>query len=126
MKYLLFLLCVGAILTGCAAPSQPGTYRRVDQDTAMDLMESEQDYIILDVRTYDEYDEGHIPGAVCIPNQIIDEEPLPELEDMDQLILVYCRSGRRSKDAAEKLAAIGYTNVVEFGGILSWNGEIES
>ncbi len=126
MKYLLFLLCVGALLTGCAAKSQPGTYRRVDQDTAMDLMESEQDYIILDVRTYDEYDEGHIPGAICIPNQIIDEEPLPELEDMDQLILVYCRSGRRSKDAAEKLASIGYTNVVEFGGILSWNGEIES
>lgn len=126
MKYLLFLLCVGALLTGCAAKSQPGTYRRVDQDTAMDLMESEQDYIILDVRTYDEYDEGHIPGAICIPNQIIDEEPLPELEDMDQLILVYCRSGRRGKDAAEKLASIGYTNVVEFGGILSWNGEIES
>ncbi len=73
------------------------------------------------MRTYDEYADELIPGAISIPNQIIDEEPLPELNDMDQLILVYCRS----EDAAEKLAAIGYTNIVEFGGILSWNGEIE-
>ena len=89
-------------------------------------MESASDYILLDVRTQAEYDQGHIPGAVCIPNETIGTEEIPALPDKDQLILVYCRSGNRSKQAAQKLAEQGYTNIVEFGGILSWPGETVS
>ncbi len=124
MKYLAFILCFGALLAGCGSAPQELGFRQVDQETAKELMRTEQDYIILDVRTYEEYVEGHIPDAICIPNEVIDEEPLPELDDPDQLILVYCRSGRRSKEAAEKLADAGYTNVVEFGGIIDWTGDI--
>ena len=90
------------------------------------MMESETDYILLDVRTQQEYDQGHIPGAICVPNEAIGSGEISELPDKEQLILVYCRSGNRSKQAAEKLANAGYTNVVEFGGILSWTGETVS
>ena len=86
------------------------------------MMEEEADYIILDVRTADEYQERHIPGAMNIPNEAIGDAEIPELPDKGQLILVYCRSGNRSKQAASKLAALGYSNVVEFGGINSWPG----
>ena len=80
--------------------------------------------MILDVRRKDEFDEGHIPGAICIPNEsIIDTQP-EELPDLDQIILVYCRSGRRSKEASQKLFDMGYTNVFEFGGIIDWTGEV--
>ncbi len=88
-------------------------------------METEQDYVILDVRTRSEYDSGHIPGAVCLPNEDIGSEDPAALPDKDQLILVYCRSGNRSAQAARKLAALGYTDVVDFGGINAWPGEIE-
>ena len=88
-------------------------------------MENEPDYIILDVRTQEEYDEGHIPGAICIPNETIGDQPPALLPDKDQLIFVYCRSGNRSKQASAKLAALGYTNIKEFGGIIDWTGEIE-
>ena len=91
----------------------------------MDLMETEEDYVILDVRTKEEYDEKHIKGAILVPNETIGNEEILELPDKDQMILVYCRSGNRSKQASEKLAKLGYTNVYEFGGINSWTGEVE-
>ena len=87
-------------------------------------MRSEEGYIILDVRRADEFSNGHIPGAINVANETIGEEEIPELPNKSQLILVYCRSGRRSKEAAEKLVKLGYTNVVEFGGINDWTGEI--
>ena len=90
------------------------------------MMEEENDYIILDVRTPEEFAEKHIPDAINIPNETIGTEDIPELSDKDQLILVYCRSGNRSKQASEKLARLGYTNIVEFGGINDWPGETVS
>ena len=95
-----------------------------DQESAMQMMEEESDYIILDVRTLAEYDSGHIPGAICIPNERIDDSPLSQLPDLSQTIFVYCRTGRRSKEAAQKLADIGYTGIIEIGGIETWPGEI--
>lgn len=89
------------------------------------MMASESDYIILDVRRPDEFAAGHIPNAVNIPNESIGADEIDELPDKDRLILVYCRSGNRSKQASEKLVRLGYTNIVEFGGILDWKGEIE-
>ena len=100
------------------------TYECISQEEAKRLMESENDYIILDVRTQEEYDSGYIPNAICIPNESITTEPPAELLKKDQLILVYCRSGNRSKQAAQKLVEMGYTNVKEFGGINTWDGEI--
>ena len=79
--------------------------------------------VLLDVRTPEEFADKHIPGAINIPNETIGTDEIPELPDKDQLILVYCRSGNRSKQASEKLAALGYTNIVEFGGINDWPGE---
>ena len=92
---------------------------------AVKIMETEKNYIILDVRRADEFAEGHIPGAINVANESIGAEEIPELPDKAQLILVYCRSGRRSKEASEKLVELGYTNIVEFGGINDWPGEIE-
>ena len=88
------------------------------------MMEEETGYIILDVRTQDEYAQGHIPGAICVPNETIGTADIPELPDKDQRIFVYCRSGRRSKEASQKLAELGYTDIVEFGGIIDWQGEV--
>lgn len=98
------------------------TYECISQEEAHALMEDGVDCIILDVRTWEEYNEKHILNAICIPNETIDTEPPAELPDKDQLILVYCRSGNRSKQASEKLAAMGYTNIKEFGGINTWPG----
>ena len=95
-------------------------------DEAITMMESENDYIILDVRTPEEFADKHIPGAINIPNETIGAEEIPELPDKDQLILVYCRSGNRSKQASDKLVRLGYTNIVEFGGINDWLGETVS
>ena len=100
-------------------------YEQISQDEARLLMAESEDRIILDVRTKEEYTEGHIPGAICVPNETIGTEMPKELPDKEQLILVYCRSGNRSKKAAEKLVKIGYTNIKEFGGIITWNGYIE-
>ena len=85
----------------------------------------EPNVVVLDVRTAEEYAEGHIPGAINVANEDIGAEQPSELPDLDQVIFVYCRSGRRSKEASSKLAALGYTNIYEFGGILDWDGEIE-
>ena len=98
-------------------------YTQITMDEAVSMMENESDYIILDVRRPDEFAEKHIPNAINIPNEIIGTEEIAELPDKDQLILVYCRSGNRSKQASKKLAALGYTNVYEFGGINDWPGE---
>lgn len=121
----LLLLLPVMLLTGCSASEPSQTYRQVSADEAIALMETQTDYIILDVRTRAEYEEKHIPGAVCIPNESIGTEEIPELPDKDQLILVYCRSGRRSQLAAEALVELGYTNIKEFGGILDWPYEVE-
>lgn len=109
---------------GTSGSSSSG-YRQISMDEAVKMMRDEKDYIILDVRRPDEYAEGHIPGAINVPNEEIGTAEIAELPNKSQLILVYCRSGRRSKEAAEKLIKLGYTNIVEFGGILDWKGEKE-
>ena len=119
---LLFLI----LLAGCAAPKGNTSYRQMNMTDAISLMESEAGYVILDVRTAEEFQDKHIPGAINIPNESIGTAEIPELPEKDQLILVYCRSGNRSKQASEKLAALGYTNIVEFGGINSLPGETVS
>ena len=103
--------------------AQEGSYTQISMDEAVTMMDEETDYIILDVRRPDEFADKHIPNAINVPNETIGEEEIPELPDKDQMILVYCRSGNRSKQASEKLAALGYTNVYEFGGINDWPGE---
>ena len=125
MKTIIPMILTLLLLAGCAAaPSDKAAYRQITMEDAVAMMEEEADYIILDVRTKEEYASGHIPNAINIPNEVIGSEEIPELPDKDQLILVYCRSGNRSKQASKKLANLGYTNVVEFGGIMDWTGEI--
>ena len=114
------------ILSSCGAPgSSSSGYRQISMDEAVKMMRDEKDYMILDVRRPDEFAEGHIPGAINVPNEEIGTTEIAELPQKSQLILVYCRSGRRSKEASEKLVKLGYTNIVEFGGIIDWKGEIE-
>ena len=125
MKKLIPILLSALMFTGCAGTSnsQTNTYRSITMDEAVDMMAKETGYIILDVRRPDEFAAGHIPNAINVPNETIGTAEIPELPDKDQLIMVYCRSGRRSKEASEKLVKLGYTNIVEFGGILDWKGE---
>ena len=115
---------LAALLAACGATSKP-SYRQITADEAAQMMQEETGFVLLYVRTQEEYASGHIPGAICIPNETIGSEEIPELPDKDQLILVYCRSGNRSKQASQKLAEQGYTNVVEFGGINGWTGDLE-
>ena len=123
-KMIIFGACILLLLAGCGAPEQKVSYRQITMNDAIWMMTEEKGYIILDVRTKEEFASGHIPNAINIPNEAIGTSEIPELPNKDQLILVYCRSGNRSKQASEKLAALGYTNIVEFGGINSWPGEI--
>lgn len=123
MKRIIPILMALLLLSGCATQSAEKTYRQISMEEAVTMMEEETEYIILDVRTAEEYSEKHIPGAINIANESIGTEDIPELLDKDQLILVYCRSGNRSKQASEKLVKLGYTNIVEIGGINSWPGE---
>ena len=123
MKKVLPILLAVLLLVGCAAPAAENSYRQISMTDAVTMMEEETGYIILDVRTPEEFADKHIPGAINIPNETISTEEIPELPNKDQLILVYCRSGNRSKQASEKLVALGYTNIVEFGGINDWPGE---
>ena len=125
-RVLLLILAVVMLLSGCAsANSSPSaSYTQITQEEAKEMMKKDDGHIIIDVRRQDEYDEGHIPGAVLIPNESITDKQPEELPELDQIILVYCRSGRRSKEASQKLADIGYTHVYEFGGINTWTGEI--
>ena len=138
IPFLLIFLAGFLLLSGCSASESQNIsggnqdsdrdsgYRRVSMSEAVDIMATESDYIILDVRTPEEFSDKHIPDAVNIPNETIGTEEIDSLPNKDQLILVYCRSGNRSKQASEKLADLGYTNVVEFGGINDWTGETVS
>ena len=126
MKWIPFFMIL-TLLAGCAAPVQEVSgYRQISMKEAMDMMEEKSGYIILDVRTPEEFNDKHIPGAINVANETIGTGEIPELPDKEQLILVYCRSGNRSKQASEKLVELGYTNIVEFGGIKDWPGEVVS
>ena len=128
MKKLIFLLLAVMMLTACGQDkenNQGAVYVNITAEEAKQIMDSEEGYIILDVRTQEEYNQGHIPGAIVISHEEIEEKAEQVLTDKDQLILVYCRSGRRSKIAAEALAELGYTNIKEFGGIIDWPYEVE-
>ena len=135
-KYLTLLLLLAVLLAGCGkettqqtqAPTEmtkEAVYVNITAQEAKKIMDEREGYIILDTRTREEYDEGHIPGAILIPHDQIREQAESVLTDKDQLILVYCRSGRRSKLASEDLVELGYTNIMEFGGILDWPYETE-
>ena len=128
MKKLVFLLLAVMLLTACGHDkenNQGAVYMNITAEEAKQIMDTEEGYIILDVRTQEEYDEDHIPGAIVISHEEIAEKAEDVLTDKDQLILVYCRSGRRSKLAAEALVELGYTNIKEFGGIIDWPYEVE-
>ena len=128
MKKLIFLFLAVMMLTACGQNTEnnrEAAYMNITAEEAKQIMDSETGYIILDVRTQEEYDQGHIPGAIVISHEQIAEKAEEMLTDKDQLILVYCRSGRRSKLAAQILAELGYTNIKEFGGILDWPYEVE-
>lgn len=127
MKKLIPIVLSALMLTECARlGNQINSYRQISMDEAVTMMEQEREYMILDVRTPEEFAEKHIPNAINVPNENIGTEEISQLPDKDQLIMVYCRSGRRSKEAMEKLAAFGYTNIVEFSGIIDWKGETVS
>lgn len=127
IKRLIPIILSTILLTACTLPKKhQSTYKQITMDEAANIMKTETDYIILDVRRPDEFNEKHIPGAINVPNETIGDEDIPALPDKDQLILVYCRSGNRSKQAAEKLVKLGYTNITEFGGIIDWRGETVS
>ena len=128
MNKLVFLLLAVMMLTACGQNTendQGAVYVNITAEEAKQIMDSEEGYIILDVRTQEEYDEGHIPGAIVISHEEIADKAEEVLTDKGQLILVYCRSGRRSKIAAEALVELGYTNIKEFGGIIDWPYEVE-
>lgn len=128
MKKLLFLILAVMLLTACAHTKendQEAAYMNITAQEAKTIMDTEQGYVILDTRTREEYDQGHIPGAVQISHDEITEKAEELLTDKDQLILVYCRSGRRSKLASEALVKLGYTNIREFGGIIQWPYDVE-
>ena len=128
MKKLIILLLAVMLLTACGQDienDQGAVYVNITAQEAKQIMDTEEGYIILDVRTQEEYDEGHIPGAIVISHEEIAEKAEAVLTDKNQLILVYCRSGRRSKIASEALVELGYTNIKEFGGIIDWLYEVE-
>ena len=130
-KILILCMTFIFILTGCGNTDsvqnteQKTGYKQVSMEEGLELMEADSDYILLDVRRDDEFEEGHIPGAINIPNESIGTEEIAELPDKSQAIYVYCRSGNRSKQASQKLVDLGYTDVIEFGGIIDYSGEIE-
>lgn len=126
LKCFLIFFMLTVIASGCSVSSKEKktSYEQITMEEVLDLMENEKDYVILDVRTEGEYKEGHIPGALNIPNETIGKEEIAALPDKTKKILVYCRSGSRSKQAAKKLADLGYENIYEFGGIIDWKGDI--
>ena len=128
MKKLLCIMIALLVLTACGQDKeneQEAVYVNITAQQAKEIMDSRNDYILLDTRTQEEYDEGHIPGAILIPYDEITEKAESILPDKSQLLLVYCRSGRRSKLASEDLVKLGYTNIKEFGGIIDWPYEVE-
>lgn len=122
---LIILLVAALLLSACAKKTENASYQQISQETAKEMMTKDDGHIIVDVRQQDEYDSGHIPGAILIPNESIGTDRPAELPDLDQIILIYCRSGNRSKQAAQKLTEMGYNNIFEFGGINTWTGDIE-
>ena len=126
MKMIMAVICI-FMMIGCGKQLEntKEAYQMISMEEAKKIMDEEDNIVILDVRTQEEYESGHIPGAICVPNENIGEEAIVELPNKDQKILLYCRSGNRSKQAAGKLAKAGYTNILEFGGIIDWDGEIE-
>ena len=126
MKKIL-ILAVSLFLAGCMVTKTSetsGSYKTISSTEAQQMIEDNKDALILDVRTAAEYESGHIPNAVNLSNEDIQAGKVDSLKDKSQLIMVYCRSGNRSRQAAQKLAELGYTNVVDFGGIQSWQGDI--
>ena len=123
MKKICLALFILILSSSCIFSKGEG-YKRISMDEAKTLMEKEEGYILLDVRTKGEYESGYIPGAINIPLSDIDEEIISSLPDKSQMILVYCRSGNRSREASDKLSKLGYSNVLEIGGINAWKGEI--
>ena len=123
MKNICLALFILILSSSCIFSKGEG-YKRISMDEAKTLMEKEEGYILLDVRTKGEYESGYIPGAINIPLSDIDEKIISFLPDKSQMILVYCRSGNRSREASDKLSKLGYTNVLEIGGINVWKGEI--
>ena len=114
-------------ISGCSSVREEqntAAYKQISQEEAKEMMAKDDGHVIVDVRRQDEYDAGHIPGAILIPNESIGSNSPEALPDYDQIILIYCRTGNRSRQASEKLAAMGYTNIYEFGGINTWTGEI--
>lgn len=129
MKKWILIVLAAILLTACSqekSAEKEAVYVNITAEEAKAIMDGETNYVILDTRTQEEYDEKHIPGAILIPYDEILEKAEGILTDKDQLILVYCRSGRRSKLAAEDLVKLGYTNIKEFGGIIDWPYEVES
>lgn len=133
MKRIIYFIFATVIvfLTGCSTSCQPldgegmeRSYTQISQEEAREMMKKDNGHIVVDVRRKEEYDAGHIPGAILIPNENIGTQQPEELPDLHQIILIYCRSGNRSKQAAQKLFDMGYTNIYEFGGINTWTGEI--
>ena len=127
MKKLL-ILALSLFLAGCMVTKTSETsssYKTISSTEAQQMIEDNKDALILDVRTAAEYESGHIPNAVNLSNEDIQAGKVDSLKDKSQLIMVYCRSGNRSRQAAQKLAELGYTNVVDFGGIQNWQGDIE-
>lgn len=148
MKKLVWILLAMLLLAGCAqqhpvpdktvgdgsvvdesvddeTAGEESVYMNISAQEAKKLMDTQEGYVILDTREQEEYDQGHIPGAILLPHGSVMDQAEEILPDKDQLILVYCRSGRRSKIAAEALVELGYTNVREFGGIIDWPYEVE-
>ena len=128
MKKWIILLLAALLLTGCSVEKgekDVADYEMITAQQAKEIMDTQEGYVILDTRTEEEYETGHIPGAIVISHEQIKERAEQVLTDKDQLILVYCRSGRRSKLAAQDLVDLGYTNVKEFGGIIDWPYETE-
>ena len=125
-KGLIIMFLVSLSLFGLSAcdSENNNTYEQITPQKAKTIMDTESDYIIIDARTTEEFEEGHIEGSILIPEYEISKRAEKELPDKEQLILVYCRSGRRSKIASEELVKLGYTNVKEFGGIIDWPYEI--
>ena len=120
---LILIITCAAVLYGCTQGSEnkmENSYEQITPAEAKEIMDSQDGYVILDVRTQEEFDEAHIDGAILIPDYEISDKAESVLKDKNQLILVYCRSGRRSKLAASDLVTLGYTNVKEFGGIIDW------
>ena len=128
VKGLIIMLLISLSLFGMTAcggeNNKTSTYEQITAEQAKNIMDTEKDYVIIDARTEEEFAEGHIENAILIPEYEIKDRAEKELPDKEQLILVYCRSGRRSKIASEELVKLGYTNVKEFGGIIDWPYEI--